>query len=153
MAELALKCKPCSVKASRAHRSLNTNCPLREWPILLSPMELIVEAINQTTWRRTDIIIRWPILNPWKEKEEAIKQTKRAVSRKNRKPTEGKRKSITISQLDGYEDYCRNIQDVFSKIILNGTSIIRNCTTVSFVKWLSIWTREVNSKQKAVLGY
>lgn len=37
------------------------------------------------------------------------KQTKKAEAQKNKKQTEGKSKSTTISQLDGYQDYGRNM--------------------------------------------
>lgn len=69
-------------------------------------------------------------------RRKAIKRPEKAESGKNRKPAEGKSKSITISQLDDYEDYCRNIVDAFNKMTLNGTNRIQNCinTAVSCVK-------------------
>lgn len=73
--------------------------------------------------------------NPTEGGRNAIKRPEEAESGKNRKPTEGKSKSITISQPDGDEDYCRNVEGAFNKI-LNGTNRMQNCinTAVSCVK-------------------
>lgn len=68
-----------------------------------------------------------------RKKKNFIKRPEEAESGKNRKPTEGKSKSITVSQLDGYEDYCRNMEDAFSKVILNGTNRIQNCINTAVI--------------------
>lgn len=86
-------------------------------PIFLGPVKPAVEAMNQTTWGRGNDIQNDQMAqtNTTEGGRNAIKMPEKAESGKNRKPTEGKSKSITISQPDGDEDYCRNVEGAFIK--------------------------------------